>query len=176
MQPSAPTQSSQCGLGTRLHPSSPGAHLRGVSWREARLWKRISRGRWLRERCLLEPSHGAHVVRFPDSFPGLLWPVKWCPWGPTYGGGCSGALQATRLPPGWKISEKCPGARTPRKVLPSHPHDQGRQPGSHPRITLHPYQSAYSHRPLSLAAAPQSASWRFQVTLFTSALARSRGF
>ena len=39
-----------------------------------------------------------------------------------------------------------------------------------------PPQSAYSHRPLSLAGAPHSASWRFQVTLFTSALHRSRGF
>lgn len=44
----------------------------------------------------MEPSHGAHVVRFPDSFPRLLWPVKWCPQASVIGRGP--ALRLLEIP------------------------------------------------------------------------------
>lgn len=93
------------------------------------------------------------------------------------------ATSAQRLLPGWKIPEKRPsskehgpgcshlldqpctsGVAETAPVLPGPPPSRPARPGA-----------PYSHGPLSSARAPPAASCRFQVTLFTGALARSAG-
>lgn len=174
MRPSAPTPAS---------PRGPGAHLRGVSIRKARLRKRMTGGRRLREGCLLERGRGAPGLGLLDRFPGLLRSVKWRPCGPTGGRRgvgwvlCSHPRPGAYFPAG-KLQKSTPALRTPSQAEATSLRAQG-GPGVPPHGVLRPLPCrpprAHSRRPLSSAGAPPSASWRFQVTLFTSALARSRG-